>query len=86
MKAALSGMFEVQASQVASARASASEVKAFATMLVNDHTQAANELAEDTALANLGIRHNVAEVPDLGAFADVTGDVNIGGRMSVITS
>ena len=44
VKAALEGMFEVQASQLAASRAAASEIKSFATMLVNDHTNSNNEL------------------------------------------
>lgn len=44
--AGLSGLFEIQASQLAVARAAASEVKSYATMLVNDHTAASGELAQ----------------------------------------
>jgi len=48
-EAAGSGMFEVQVSQLASTKASSPEVKSFASMLVQEHTMANNEL---TQLAN----------------------------------
>lgn len=48
-KAAGSGMFEVQVSQLATARASSPDVKSFAGMLVDQHTKANDEL---TQLAN----------------------------------
>src|SRR5262249_24449467 len=41
-------------------------------------------LPQDAALADLAIRHDMAEVPNLGAFPDVTGNVNIGRRVSII--
>ena len=48
-EAAGSGMFEVQVAQLAAAKATDQNVKAFATMLVDQHTAANNEL---TQLAN----------------------------------
>lgn len=42
--AAGSGMFEVQVSQLAASKATAAEVKSFASMLVDHHTAANNEL------------------------------------------
>lgn len=45
-EAAASGMFEVQAAQLASTRASDPNVKSFAGMLVDHHTKANQELAE----------------------------------------
>jgi putative membrane protein len=42
--AAASGLFEVQSAQLAASRASASEVQAYAAMLVNHHQQANTEL------------------------------------------
>jgi putative membrane protein len=48
-KAAEAGMFEVQAGQLASSKASDPQVKSFAGMLVDQHTAANNEL---TQLAN----------------------------------
>lgn len=48
-EAASSGMFEVQVSQLASAKATDSNVKSFASMLVDHHTAANNEL---TKIAN----------------------------------
>jgi putative membrane protein len=45
-KAAESGMFEVQAAQLASAKAADPQVKSFAGMLVDHHTQANNELVQ----------------------------------------
>jgi putative membrane protein len=44
--AALDGLFELQVSQLAAARAATSEVKALAMLLVNDHTNANAELAQ----------------------------------------
>lgn len=44
--AAESGMFEVQIAQLASSKASNADVKSFATTLVNDHTNASNELVQ----------------------------------------
>jgi putative membrane protein len=41
-----SGMFEVQAAQLASAKATNPEVKSFASKLVDDHQQANNELVQ----------------------------------------
>jgi len=49
LKAAGSGMFEVQAAQLATTRATSSDVKSFAGMLVDHHTKANDEL---TKLAN----------------------------------
>ena len=48
-KAAGSGMFEVQVGQLATTRAKSPEVKSFASMLVDQHTKANDEL---TQLAN----------------------------------
>lgn len=48
-EAANSGMFEVQVSQLASAKATDANVKSFASMLVDHHTAANNEL---TKIAN----------------------------------
>lgn len=48
-EAASSGMFEVQVSQLASAKATDPNVKSFASMLVDHHTAANNEL---TKIAN----------------------------------
>jgi putative membrane protein len=45
-KAAESGMFEVQAAQLASSKATDPQVKSFASMLVDQHTQANNELIQ----------------------------------------
>jgi putative membrane protein len=45
-KAAESGMFEVQVSQLAAAKASDPQVKSFASMLVDHHTNANNELVQ----------------------------------------
>lgn len=45
-KAAESGMFEVQAAQLASAKATDPQVKSFASMLVDHHTNANNELVQ----------------------------------------
>ncbi|MEJ8836124.1 DUF4142 domain-containing protein [Ramlibacter sp. AN1133] len=45
-EAASSGMFEVQVGQLAVAKANDQEVKAFATMLVDQHTAANNELVQ----------------------------------------
>lgn len=44
--AAEGGMFEVEAAQLASSKASSPDVKSFATTLVNDHTNANNELVQ----------------------------------------
>jgi putative membrane protein len=49
VKAAGSGMFEVQAAQLATTRANSSDVKSFAGMLVDHHTKSNDEL---TKLAN----------------------------------
>jgi putative membrane protein len=45
-KAAEGGMFEVQAAQLAASKATDPEVKNFASKLVDDHTQANNELVQ----------------------------------------
>jgi putative membrane protein len=45
-KAAGSGMFEVQVSQLAAAKATDPQVKSFASMLVDHHTAANNELVK----------------------------------------
>ncbi|HVZ45885.1 MAG TPA: DUF4142 domain-containing protein [Ramlibacter sp.] len=45
-KAAGGGLFEVQIAQLAQAKASDPNVKNFATMMVDDHTKANNELAQ----------------------------------------
>jgi putative membrane protein len=45
-KAAESGMFEVQVAQLASAKATDAQVKSFASMLVDHHTKANNELVQ----------------------------------------
>lgn len=45
-EAAEHGMFEVQIAQLASSKASNADVKSFATTLVNDHTNANNELVQ----------------------------------------
>lgn len=53
MKAAQSGMLEVKAGEVAQKRASSDEVKSFATMMVNDHSEA------NTKLKSLAMQHKV---------------------------
>ena len=58
--AAASGLFEVQAAQLAASRASSTEVKAFATMLVNQHVNANNELAQLAAVHGIKLP---AELP-----------------------
>lgn len=45
-KAAESGMFEVQVAQLASTKATDAQVKSFASMLVDHHTKANNELVQ----------------------------------------
>lgn len=45
-KAAESGMFEVQVAQLAAAKATDPQVKSFASMLVDHHTNANNELVQ----------------------------------------
>ena len=45
-EAASSGMFEVQVSQLAAAKATDAQVKSFASMLVDHHTAANNELVK----------------------------------------
>lgn len=45
-EAASSGMFEVQVSQLASSKATDSQVKSYASMLVDHHTAANNELVK----------------------------------------
>lgn len=45
-KAAESGMFEVQIAQLAAAKATDPQVKSFASMLVDHHTKANNELVQ----------------------------------------
>ena len=45
-RAGRSGAFEVEASKLASTRATSPEVKAFAGRMVDDHTRAANELKQ----------------------------------------
>src|ERR1017187_5288155 len=41
-------------------------------------------LPKVAAGADFGVRHDVAKVPDLRAFADFTGDVNVGGWVDVV--
>lgn len=43
-KAAQAGMFEIEASKLATANADSADVKSFATMMVTDHTAVAQEL------------------------------------------
>ncbi|HEY4200718.1 MAG TPA: DUF4142 domain-containing protein [Devosiaceae bacterium] len=50
--AAISGMFEVEASKLALDKASAKDVKAFAQQMIDDHTKAADEM--DTAADSQG--------------------------------
>lgn len=45
-KAAEDGMFEVEVAKVAAGKATSPEVKAFATMMVDDHTKANSELMQ----------------------------------------
>lgn len=52
-KAAQSGLTEVEASQLAQSKGSASEVKAFAATMIQDHTQANNELTQLAASKNV---------------------------------
>ncbi len=49
------GMFEVDASKLALTNASAANVKDFATMMVNDHSAANNELKEAAAKKNISL-------------------------------
>lgn len=53
MKAALSGMFEVKAGEVAQKRSGNGEVKSFATMMVSDHSEA------NAKLKALAMQHKV---------------------------
>lgn len=55
MEAAMGGMMEVQAAQLAQQKASSEEVKSFAKQLEQDHTNANNELKQLAATKNVNL-------------------------------
>ncbi|MBI1301484.1 MAG: DUF4142 domain-containing protein [Alphaproteobacteria bacterium] len=54
-KAALSNMFEIESSKIASTRAAAPSTKAFADLMISDHTKAGDELKSAVRESNLSL-------------------------------
>jgi putative membrane protein len=59
--AANAGMMEVEMGNVAQTKASDKHVKDFATMMINDHTKANNELKSLAAMKNVSIPSSISE-------------------------